>query len=216
MKKIFFLNLMISMILFSCQNDNKSTKSIEKPAKPEVQTPRSWVLNTDKSSIHWTGFKTTDKIPVKGEFKNFEIKNIQSSENMPDAIKNAEVSINIFSIFSGNESRDKKLIEYLFQHMMETNKIDVKVTEIDTKNSVVKAKIRMNNHEMEVPLKMTVDEQKGQLSLDGKIDLVKDFDAAKPLSFLNTACFDLHKGKDGISKTWPDVAIKAVLKFEKK
>jgi hypothetical protein len=40
----------------------------------------------------------------------------------------------------------------------------------------------------------------------GSIDLM-DFKAGEAVSSLNKKCFDLHKGADGVSKTWSEVAI---------
>ena len=36
---------------------------------------------------------------------------------------------------------------------------------------------------------------------------LKDWNALGALESLNKVCFDLHKGADGVSKTWEDVAI---------
>ena len=35
----------------------------------------------------------------------------------------------------------------------------------------------------------------------------KDFNGSKAMESLNKVCFDLHKGPDGISKTWSEVEI---------
>ena len=36
---------------------------------------------------------------------------------------------------------------------------------------------------------------------------LKNWNAIDALNALNKVCFDLHKGADGVSKTWEDVAI---------
>ena len=40
--------------------------------------------------------------------------------------------------------------------------------------------------------------------------------ALDALASLNKACYDLHTGSDGVSKTWEDVAIKASVQLEQK
>lgn len=45
---------------------------------------------------------------------------------------------------------------------------------------------------------------------------LKNWKAQAAINTLNVVCFDLHKGEDGISKTWSEVKIEisAVLKYE--
>ena len=44
------------------------------------------------------------------------------------------------------------------------------------------------------------------LTLDGTIDII-DFDGSSALKAINKACEVLHKGADGISKTWSEANI---------
>ena len=67
------------------------------------------------------------------------------------------------------------------------------------------AKITMNGVTAELPLEVTITDER-RLSMKGTMDL-KDWNALGALEALNKVCFDLHKGADGVSKTWEDVAI---------
>lgn len=154
-------------------------------------------------------------VPVSGEFKTFEITGVKPQSDMLATLKNARIRITVASIFSNNEDRDRKLVEYLFGKMMQTNDIYARVEGIDVKNQLISLNINMNNHEKVVPMHYKMDTQKGTLTMEGKIDLVKDFDAGEPLYFFHTACEDKHKGEDGVSKTWSEVGIKAALKYAK-
>ncbi len=222
MKKISILSIIALFFLASCNNDKaeKSIKTNEPSATKDIQkldkTTVSWKLDQDASSVHWTGYKTTKKVAVSGTFQKFAISGVKPSTDLLKTIEGAKININVFSIFSNEESRDKKLVEYLFGHMMQTNAIEARVEKIHPDTQIVDINVNMNNHEKIVPMKLQVDAEKGLITMSGKIDLVKDFDAGEPLYFLHTACFDLHKGKDGVSKTWPEVGVKAILKFEKK
>lgn len=40
-----------------------------------------------------------------------------------------------------------------------------------------------------------------------------DFNTGKAMEALNQACFELHKGADGVSKTWSEVHIKGQVEF---
>jgi len=210
MKKVFILILIAG--LFSCQNNKKEQKK-ETHTQKNVSKQSLWKLDADHSLIQWTAYKTTSRVPVKGEFKQFDLKGVQTAENIPNTLKNAEIDINIFSVFTNVEERDKKIILYLFEKMSNTNKIKVKVKKIE--GNTLYADITMNGRTKEVPFNMHVDEKRGTLDLTGKIDLVKDFEAQKPLSLLNKACYNLHMGEDGVSKTWPDVNLRAFLKYHK-
>ncbi len=223
MKKIVII-VSVILSLSACQNTSK--KEIKEPEKQEKsnenlvkkheETATQWTLNQDMSSVHWTGYKMTEKVAVSGTFNTFSISGVNQGNDLHNILKNARIQINVNSIFSDEESRDKKLIEYLFGKMMETNYIEARVEKIDIDNKKIDINFHMNNHEKVIPMDLQIDDKSGQITMSGKIDLIKDFDASEPLYFLHTACEKEHTGKDGKSKTWSEVGIKAVLKFDKK
>jgi hypothetical protein len=47
------------------------------------------------------------------------------------------------------------------------------------------------------------------------IDILNDFKAQTALESISKACFELHKGPDGVSKTWSEVAIGAAVYLRK-
>ena len=49
-------------------------------------------------------------------------------------------------------------------------------------------------------------------TIETDVDLM-DFNAGKGLEALNQACLELHKGADGVSKTWSEVHIKGQVEF---
>ena len=57
----------------------------------------------------------------------------------------------------------------------------------------------------EVPVKVVTEGNK--FTLEGKIELGL-FNGQTAIDSLNYVCKDVHKGADGITKLWPDVAIK--------
>lgn len=66
--------------------------------------------------------------------------------------------------------------------------------------------LKMNGVEKRV--EATVRRVNGNSSkVNFSLDLAK-FNAVSPLAALNFACEELHKGKDGQSKLWPDIDVK--------
>ncbi len=207
--------ILIAILLSSCQNDQKKAEQKQEEPGKTLQSEQ-WILNEDASSIHWTGYKTTGKIPVKGVFQNFKIKGIKPTSDLKDAIENAQAKINIYSIFSDNEARDKKLIGKLFENMTGTQKIYARIDKTGQDGQPAMMTIKMNAHEKTVPVQLQIDEKNGKVILSGQIDLIKDFGANKAFEQFHQACYDKHTGKDGVSKTWTEVGFSAELILNKK
>ncbi len=201
------------ILVFSCQNEKNTIKEENQKSQTEKKE-KQWQMDEDYSLIQWTAYKTTGKVPVKGEFKQFDIKGVKQATDMPSALKNAEIDINIYSVFTSEEQRDKKIITYLFEKMNNTPRIKVKVTHLAP--GKIFADVTMNGITKEIVFKTEEDDKRGILTLTSTIDLDKDFQAGKALHLLNKACYKLHMGEDGISKTWPDVSLKVFFKLHKK
>ena len=45
------------------------------------------------------------------------------------------------------------------------------------------------------------------IQIKGSIDLVESLGALKAFESISNKCYDLHKGPDGISKTWKEVEV---------
>ena len=72
------------------------------------------------------------------------------------------------------------------------------------------AAIKMNGITAKVPFTYTIADK--MFSMQAIMD-INNWQAAKALSSLNKECFDLHKGADGVSKTWSDVALNITSTF---
>ena len=198
MKKLFKVSIItMALVAFvSCKNEKKEVKQeVEKPAVV-------YVANPSTTKIAWTAYKTTAKKAVKGVFKtiNFDKKEGATAK---DALNNLEFSIPVSSIFSGNEERDGKLVASFFGAMLDTEFLSGKI--VFAENNTCNAEITMNGKTQTVLLTYT--ENEGAFVFDGVINL-ENWDALGAIEALNKVCLDLHKGEDGISKTWNDVAIK--------
>lgn len=211
----FFYAFIFILTIISCQENKEIQKPTKNNSSIEKQKKDIWQFDEDLSSIHWTGYKTTAKVPVSGTFQKFNVRGIKSSPDLWQTIKSARVSIMANSIFSNEEQRDKKLVQFLFETMLETQTIDARIEQINKEKKSGMLHINMNGVEKLIPIQVQVNQEQGKVILNGKIDLLEDFQASNSLEALHKACYDLHTGEDGISKTWSDVAFKAELIFKK-
>lgn len=113
-------------------------------------------------------------------------------------------SIPVSGLFTNDatNTRDAKIKTSFFGAMLDTDLI--KGT-IKISNNIYSASITMNGVTHDLPLEVTITEGR-RVAMTGTMNL-KNWDALGALESLNKVCFDLHKGADGVSKTWEDVAI---------
>jgi len=197
MKNISILFVVLAMSLTSCKNEKKETAT---PA--EAVAAKNFVIKPEGTSVTWTAYKTTEKLPVGGEFTtvNFEE---QSGTTPQEALNNLEFSIPVSSLFTKDDTRDVKLKASFFGAMLDT---EILKGTISVENDTYVASITMNGVTNNLPLEVSITDER-RVTLSGVMSL-KDWDALGALESLNKVCFDLHKGPDGVSKTWEDVAIK--------
>ncbi|MFI1771624.1 YceI family protein [Thalassobellus citreus] len=198
MKKLSFLVIVLAISLVACKNEKKNEQ------KPEEIAPKeAFVVKPEATSVKWTAYKTTEKKPVGGEFKILKFEN-KSGETPQEALNNLSFSIPISGVFTNDatNTRDAKIKTSFFGAMLDTDilKGTIKVT-----NNSYSASITMNGVTHDLPLEVKITEGR-RVSMTGTMNL-KDWDALGALESLNKVCFDLHKGADGVSKTWEDVAI---------
>ena len=72
--------------------------------------------------------------------------------------------------------------------------------------------LKMNGIEKTIPVQIIV-QKNSDLEIRASIDLL-NWDMDKSIIALNKECNDLHKGKDSISKLWPDVELKVNTKLK--
>ena len=199
MKKtlILSLSLVISVLSTSCKSEEK--KNVE---KEKIVTSHPFSLKQASNTIGWVAYKTTSKVPVKGSFKKVEIINNGFGNSAKEAINDTEFSIPVSSIFTSDVSRDFTLKKFFFGAMDNTKLLSGKLY-LQTDSTGV-ASIKMNSVTADLPFAYTIDGKK--FTLHATMNL-KNWKAKKAIDSLNIACKELHKGTDGISKTWDDVAI---------
>jgi hypothetical protein len=198
MKKISILLLVVTFVVTSCKKKKDEATTIE----TETETvSEKFVVKPEATSVKWTAYKTTAKKGVGGEFSvlNFESKTGNSVET---ALNNLSFSIPVRNLITKDESRDAKIKEFFFGKMLDTEFLKGIITYDGTN---YKAALTMNGVTNNLPLEITVEDER-RVTLKGVLNL-KEWNALEALASLNKVCYELHKGEDGISKTWEDVAI---------
>lgn len=187
------LVFMFSLVLFSCKTE----------VKKEAEKEKAYSIVPTTTKIGWTAYKTTEKVGVKGEFKEINVKE-KSGATAKEALNGLEFSIPVSSLFTNNPDRDSKLKKFFFGVMDATELLSgtIKLSS-DTDGSI---ELKMNGITNSIPVKYTIS---GQLVTFSGVMNVDNWNAQNAIASINKACFELHKGPDGVSKTWSEVAIEA-------
>lgn len=199
MRKISILLLAMTLSVFvSCKEEKKETTTTE-----DVKTTKQFVVKPEATSVKWTAYKTTDKVGVNGEFTTVKFDN-KSGATPEEALNNLSFSIPVSSLFTNDatNTRDAKIKNSFFGSMIDTDLIS---GTLKYKDSKYVASLTMNGVTHDLPLEVGIEDER-RVTLKGTMDL-NNWNAIEALNALNKVCFDLHKGADGVSKTWEDVAI---------
>lgn len=204
MKKILTISLLLLTIISvsSCKDKEKKEKTnIEKGYTVEAKT----------TTINWIAYKTTSKVPVKGQFTEVSIENSQKSATAKEALNGLKFDIPVNSLFTKDTLRDAKLKKFFFGTMKDTNSISGIISmNNETSGSV---ELTMNGVSQVLPITYVISDQ--MVTIEAIMDL-DNWQAQLALESLNAACYVLHSGADGISKTWSEVKIEVAtyLKYE--
>ena len=198
MKRALVLSLiMIVAFNFSSCKSDKKTESIQK-----TEVKKEFSVADAKNEINFTAYKTSEKIPVRGKFNKVDVIANGDGNSIKEAINNIEFSIPVSSIFTKDTSRDFKIKKFFFGVMDNTKLLSGKlVIENDTLGY---ANIKMNGITEKIAFTYSI--SKKTFSMNSIMDLDK-WNASNAVNSLNLECKDLHKGTDGVSKTWNEVAL---------
>lgn len=209
MKKIVYSLVICFTIaqMVSCKSEAK--KETETTKEEVTVAKKAFVLQDATNTVNWVAYKTTDKVPVKGQFQKVNITAGGEADTAKEAINNAEFSIPVSSIFTQDTSRDFKIKKFFFGVMDKTELLSGKL--VLENDSIGYADLTMNSVTKKLPFKYTLNGK--EFSLNATMN-ISDWQAQNALDSLNTACKDLHKGADGVSKTWDDVALNITSVFK--
>ena len=181
-----------------------------------------YVSVSNSAKMEWTAFKTTQKVAVKGTFKDLQLvkpnNKKEGHQSLEEWMENHSFSINVKTVDTQNAARDKTLYEHFFS-LMKTS-LDYlpgdifmtgKIKKVDRKKSELIALLGVNGQKHEVPFKYSYTNE--TLEITGTTDLLK-LGLEKAHASLHKACFELHKGEDGVSKTWTEVELKGQVQIK--
>ncbi len=119
------------------------------------------------------------------------------------------------SVDSGNPVRDENVKKAFFALFEEKAAIKGKITRVegDATRGRFDLEIRMNRQSNAVPMTYQVSDK--AIEAIGKFDFLT-FKGSKALDSIHQLCLELHKGADGVSKTWSEMGIKLTAPIERK
>ncbi|WP_437373585.1 YceI family protein [Maribacter litoralis] len=212
MKKIALTFASALMIVFaSCKDAKKGEDSKSVEATAEVTEMYSLVQ--DSTKVSFTAYKTTEKLPVGGKFQEINFSNTNSGATPLEALNGTEFSIPVSSLFTNDPTgtRDPKLLEFFFGVLKDTELISGVVKVEGDKSSM---DVTLNGETQNIPLTYEMDGD-NKITFNGVMEL-ENWNALDAVASINKACEILHTGKDGVSKTWSEVAVKAEVLLAKK
>ena len=106
------------------------------------------------------------------------------------------------SVETNDEGRNGKVAKFFFE-TINTPTIEGKIKSIG-KDGKATISVTMNGIDVDVKGDYTL--EGGDFSFTSTID-VSLWNALEGIKALNAECNDLHKGKDGVSKLWSEVAL---------
>ncbi|MBU3027213.1 hypothetical protein [Zobellia galactanivorans] len=211
MKKITLLALGLLLVgAFSCKDAKKENTEQSSEAQAATET---YSLVQDSTKVSFTAYKTTEKLPVGGKFTKINITKAGEGTSALEALNGTEFSIPVSSLFTNDATgtRDPKILEFFFGVMENTELISgVFKVSADNKCSI---DVSLNGKTENIALTHKAVSDTA-LTFDGVMNL-ENWDALDAVASINKVCEALHTGKDGVSKTWSEVAVHAEVLLQK-
>lgn len=173
-------------------------------------------------SATWTAYKFTEKVAVNGKFTNPKIlSTTKQAKTLQDLINSLQVSIQLTEIDSKNPVRDlniKKAFKKGFSTTLVTAKMNAEKfqsNQITTIFNINKTQKNIVGYLSKAHEAVSSQHNSIALAITNRLDL-NDFHGTTFLQEIATACGkELHTGKDGQSKMWPEVRTEIVLHIVK-
>lgn len=209
MIKKFLPFLILSITLFSCQEEKKDqTNKESKEEKFVFEQDCTYRIDIGNAQANWTAFKLAEKVGVNGTFTAISIdpKKADSPEEILDGLV---ANVHTSSVNTTDVDRDKKIVNSFFLTMSDSSQISATFSNVsvsEKKDQTVKGTVdidfTMNGNTVKTPSNFMYDGTK--LMVNGSIN-VNDFQAQNSLAELNKVCEEKHRGDGDKAVTWPDV-----------
>ncbi len=197
MKKLVIL--FTALLLFACNNTQKE-------AQKENASEATTTYSVDPASVEfkWVAYKTSDKIAVPGTFDNIKIE-VSEGRDIPALLTSVSFTIDGTSINSGNPERDEKLRKFFVGNWTDST-ITGSTETVTGDNEKGQGKFKLNWNGLNKTLDFNYTVNNDTLKIISEI-IMPDWNAGDAAKALNTACKDVHTGKDGKSVLWDNVMI---------
>lgn len=193
------LTFLFILTLSSCKERSKDEPQEMDTAKKEL------LVSTKNTTLSWIAYKTSNKVPVKGQFTEFSTNHNPNASSALEAFDGLDFKIPISGLVTNDTIRDQKIKTFFFKTLKNTAEITGQIR-MKTENSGI-AKITLNGITKEIPISLT--KINNAIHVEGVMDL-NNWQAHEALKMLTAVCKDLHTGEDGIAKTWSEVKIEVV------
>jgi hypothetical protein len=167
--------------------------SFASASKVDVGTPQ----------IKFIGYKFTNKTPVSGTFKKVKWDYKKVAKDIEDSLRGAKFTIDSHSIDAGKKARNTNITNALFKNWG-GREIKGEVVKVIKKRKMAFTKFTVGERSFEVPFRYTMQGKKVRLT--AVIDLI-EVGFSKSYKLLSKRCAPWHKGKDGKTLTWSEVAL---------
>ena len=205
----FLLPLSLSFIIFSCNNKENSESILKIRSLPE-EVSYKLDMTAENTAVNWIGYKTNQKIAVSGSFREFSTDRENKSFNsIDDLVDGLNFSISSLSSSSGDPIRDLNLKDYFFKYLTDNFKIEGTLGRPINDSIDVSFNILGEDKTVQFAYSTYLTTSKYSnkiIQIKGKLDLLNQFNG-EAFNSIHKQCFDLHKGSDGISKTWEEVDV---------
>ena len=205
----FLLPLSLSLIIFSCNNKENSETILKTRPLPEGVSYKL-DMTAENTAVNWIGYKTNQKIAVSGSFREFSTDRENKSFNsIDDLVDGLNFSISSLSSSSGDPIRDLNLRDYFFKYLTDNFKIEGTLGRPINDSIDVSFNILSEDKTVRFAYSTYLTTSKYSnkiIQIKGKLDLLNQFNE-EAFNSIHKQCFDLHKGSDGISKTWEEVDV---------
>ena len=190
--------------LLSCNTAQEQTLKVEDKKNETVKSDTCIYSFSDSTiKLFWSGYKTTDKLKVLGSFQEITTNHAdQKFSSIEDLVNGITFSINSKSSESGDPIRDANLRDYFFNYLTDNFQINGHVSEYT--DAFVTANIDVLGIDRQVKFSHSI--VNNILKLRALISL-DELGATKAFNSISAKCYELHKGPDGISKTWDEVNV---------
>ncbi len=160
-------------------------------------------VNVGTPEIKFTGYKFTNKTAVSGTFKKVEWTYKKNASNLEEALAGAKFTIDSHSIDAGKKARNTNITNALFKNWG-GREIKGEVVKVISARKIAFTKFTVGDNSFEVLFRYKV--KGGRVVLKGVLDLV-EVGFSKSYKLLSKKCAPFHRGKDGKTLTWSEVAL---------